>query len=40
MDVFAEFEQIAKILAERNLPYALIGGVAMAFHVQPRFTAL
>ena len=38
MDVFAEFEQIAKLLAERKIPYALIGGVAMAFHVQPRFT--
>lgn len=38
MDVFAEFEQIANALAERKIPYALIGGVAMAFHAQPRFT--
>lgn len=38
MDVFAEFEQIAMLLAERKIPYALIGGVAMAFHAQPRFT--
>lgn len=38
MDVFAEFEKIAALLAERKIPYALIGGVAMAFHTQPRFT--
>ena len=38
MDVFGEFEQLAKDLADRKIPYALIGGVAMAFHAQPRFT--
>ncbi len=38
MDVFSEFEQLARIFAEKHIPYALIGGVAMAFHVQPRFT--
>jgi len=38
MDVFAEFEQLAGALAAREIPYALIGGVAMAFHIQPRFT--
>ena len=38
MDVFAEFEQLAQIFAEKQVPYALIGGIAMAFHVQPRFT--
>ncbi len=38
MDVFAEFETIATALADRKLPYALIGGVAMAFHAQPRYT--
>ena len=38
MDVFAEFQHIAAALAARKLPYALIGGVAMAFHVRPRFT--
>ncbi len=38
MDVFAEFEQIAAILSVRHISYALIGGVAMAFHIQPRFT--
>ena len=38
MDVFGEFEQLAQDLANRQIPYALIGGVAMAFHAQPRFT--
>ena len=38
MDVFGEFEQLATDLADRQIPYALIGGVAMAFHAQPRFT--
>ena len=38
MDVFGEFEQLAQDLADRQIPYALIGGVAMAFHAQPRFT--
>ena len=38
MDVFGEFERLARDLAERQIPYALIGGVAMAFHAQPRFT--
>lgn len=38
MDVFGEFEQLAKDLATQQIPYALIGGVAMAFHAQPRFT--
>lgn len=38
MDVFAEFKQLAGAFAAREIPYALIGGVAMAFHVQARFT--
>jgi len=38
MDVFAEFQQIADALAVRKIPYALIGGVAMAFYAPPRFT--
>ena len=38
MDVFGEFEQLAQSLADSQIPYALIGGVAMAFHAQPRFT--
>ena len=38
MDVFAEFETIAAAFADRKIPYAVIGGVALAFHAQPRFT--
>ena len=38
MDVFAEFEQRARELSNRSIPYALVGGVAMAFHIRPRFT--
>lgn len=40
MDVFDEFAQLAQDLADRQIPYALIGGVALAFHAQPRCTAL
>ena len=40
MDVFSEFEHLAQDLADRRIPYALIGGVAMAFHAQPRFILL
>ena len=38
MDVFGEFEQLAQALADRQILYALIGGVAMALHAHPRFT--
>lgn len=38
MNIFFEFHTIAKRLHERNVRYALIGGVAMAFHARPRFT--
>ncbi len=38
MNVFFEFWKIAKALEEEELPYALVGGVAIAFHSVPRFT--
>ena len=38
MNVFDEFKIIARKLAESKIPYALVGGVAMAFHGNPRFT--
>ncbi|MBU0676960.1 MAG: hypothetical protein KJ626_02495 [Verrucomicrobia bacterium] len=38
MNIFFEFHKIAMRLQERDIPYALIGGVAMAFHTRPRFT--
>lgn len=38
MNVFDEFPKIARTIEENNLRYALVGGIAMAFHDQPRFT--
>ena len=38
MNVFFEFHKVAKRLHQGNVSYALIGGVAMAFHTRPRFT--
>ena len=38
MNVFYEFHKIARALQKARIPYALIGGVAMAFHTRPRFT--
>ena len=38
MNVFYEFWKIAKALEKENIPYALVGGVAIAFHSVPRFT--
>lgn len=38
MNVFFEFYKIARKLEKARIPYALIGGVAMAFYTRPRFT--
>ena len=38
MNVFYEFHKIVQHLQEENVFYALVGGVAVAFHSQPRFT--
>ncbi len=38
MNVFYEFHKLAGQLEKAGIPYALIGGVAMAFHTRPRFT--
>lgn len=38
MNVFNEFSKIVKQLESQKIKYALAGGVAMAFHVEPRFT--
>jgi len=38
MNIFYEFHKVAKRLHSNDVRYALIGGVAMAFHTQPRFT--
>ena len=38
MNVFDEFFKIVRVLEERGVRYALVGGVAMAFYTEPRFT--
>lgn len=38
MNVFFEFHKIVQHLQTEEIEYALIGGVAMAFHAEPRFT--
>jgi len=38
MNIFEEFKDIVKAIEANNLEYALVGGVALAFHDQPRFT--
>ncbi len=38
MNVFYEFSKIVKQLEEQKIQYALVGGVAMAFHAEMRFT--
>lgn len=38
MNVFYEFHKIVRHLQAEGIEYALIGGVAVAFHSQPRFT--
>ena len=38
MNVFYEFSKIVKELEDLKIQYALVGGVAMAFHAEMRFT--
>jgi hypothetical protein len=38
MNVFFEFHKIVQRLQAEGIEYALIGGVAVAFHAEPRFT--
>ena len=38
MNVFYEFHKIVQQLQREGVKYALIGGVAVAFHAEPRFT--
>jgi len=38
LNVFEEFKRFIKELEGRRVRYALIGGVAMAFYAEPRFT--
>ncbi|MDP2895440.1 MAG: nucleotidyl transferase AbiEii/AbiGii toxin family protein [bacterium] len=38
MNVFYEFQKIVRHLQAEKIEYALIGGVALAFYAEPRFT--
>ena len=38
MNIFEEFNHLAKELETRKVRYALVGGVAVAFYTEPRFT--
>lgn len=38
MNVFEEFTHLVKQLEKQKIRYALVGGVAMAFYAEPRFT--
>lgn len=38
MNIFEEFPRIFSKISEGHIKYALVGGVAMAFHDTPRFT--
>ena len=38
MNIFEEFANIVKSFEDADVRYALIGGVAMAFYAEPRFT--
>ena len=38
MELYREFFSIIKALNEKGLEYSVVGGIALAFHDQPRFT--
>jgi predicted nucleotidyltransferase len=38
MNIYDEFFSIIKKLNEENIQYAVVGGIALSFHTQPRFT--
>ncbi len=38
MELYREFFSIIKALNEKGLEYSVVGGIALAFHHQPRFT--
>lgn len=38
MNVFEEFKRLVSVLEKEAVRYALVGGVAMAFYTEPRFT--
>jgi len=38
MNIYDEFFSIIKELNEANIQYAVVGGIALSFHTQPRYT--
>ncbi|MEA3224025.1 MAG: nucleotidyltransferase [Thermodesulfobacteriota bacterium] len=38
MNIYDEFFSIIKKLNETNIQYAVVGGIALSFHTQPRYT--
>lgn len=38
MNIFDEFAEIIKHIEQEKIRYAIVGGVAMAFYAEPRFT--
>jgi len=38
MNIYDEFFSIVKKLDDENIQYALIGGIALSFYTEPRFT--
>jgi predicted nucleotidyltransferase len=38
MNIFEEFKRLVMVLEKYKVRYALVGGVAMAFYTEPRFT--
>ncbi|MCC5834669.1 MAG: hypothetical protein JJU20_08045 [Opitutales bacterium] len=38
MELFREFFAVIQALNEEGLDYSVVGGIALAFHAQPRFT--
>lgn len=38
MNIFEEFAKIIKHIEKQEIQYALVGGVSLAFYVEPRFT--
>lgn len=38
MELFREFFAVAEALNQEGLSYSVVGGIALAFHAQPRFT--
>jgi len=38
MNLHSEFSRITKAFGKRKIRYAVVGGLAMAFHDEPRFT--